>query len=307
MLGPRKMLAPFYPPRIKPSPKPLRFPSNLAKLVSNNLEIIPEQAYHEPIVIAPGPPRIAFFTGSEAVRALLLDRQTEFPKGRVQNESLAPLFGKPMISCEGHEWRWQRAAAAPLFRHEELLQYGPMMSGAADATVEKWRAASSGTVHPIHKDMLRAAFGVISNTMLAGGAEDVIKAIEKGHADYYKGANWWVLYTMLRFPHWLPRPGGQLMRAQEVRLREAVADIVETRRNEAAGGDDLLARLLRTSDPESGRTMSDRLLVDNLLSFLVAGYDTTAFALTWTLYLISQSAEWEARMLDEINRREPVR
>jgi cytochrome P450 len=147
MLGAERTSTPFYPPRIKPSPKPLRFPSNLAKLVNNNLEIVPEQAYENPVVIAPGPPRIAFFTGSEAVRALLLDRQTEFPKGRVQNESLQQLFGMPMISSEGSEWHWQRAAAAPLFRHDELLQYGPIMSGAANATVERWRVASPGIMH----------------------------------------------------------------------------------------------------------------------------------------------------------------
>src|SRR5262249_30418170 len=162
--------APFYPPRIKPAPGPLRFPRNVIKLLGNNVEMVPEQAYSEPIVIAPGPPRMAFFTGAEAVKTLLLTRQPEFPKGRVQNESLEPLFGSPMLSSEGHQWRWQRGVAAPLFRHDDLLQYGPIMSAAAEATVDKWRAASPGTVHLINKDMLRAAFRVISTTMLAGGA-----------------------------------------------------------------------------------------------------------------------------------------
>src|SRR5262249_25823071 len=91
-------------------------------------------------------------------------------------------------------------------------------------------------------------------------------------------------------------------RAHEARLRQAVADLVRARRAEAADGDDLLARLLRASDAETGRRMSDELLVDNIVGFLVAGYDTTALSLTWTLYLISQSPEWEARMLEEIDR-----
>src|SRR5262249_28598400 len=98
-----------------------------------------------------------------------------------------------------------------------------------------------------------------------------------------------------------PRPGGKAMRAHECRLRGAVTALVQARRASAAAGDDLLARLLRASDAESGRAMSDDLLVDNIVSFLMAGYDTTAFSLTWTLYLISQSPEWEARMLREID------
>ena len=101
---------------------------------------------------------MAFFTGADVVKALLLVRHAEFPKGRLQNEILRPLFGNAMISSEGREWRWQRAAAAPLFRHDELLQYGPIMSAAAEATVEEWRAAAPSTVHPIHNDMMHAAF-----------------------------------------------------------------------------------------------------------------------------------------------------
>jgi cytochrome P450 len=90
------------------------------------------------------------------------------------------------------------------------------------------------------------------------------------------------------------------MRAHEARLRQAVAELVQARRAGAAAGEDLLARLLRASDAETGQSMSDELLVDNIVSFLMAGYDTTAFALTWTLYLISKSPEWEARMLQEV-------
>jgi cytochrome P450 len=300
MLGSTDATAPFYPPRVKPSAKPLRFPFNLTKLLNNNLEVIPEQAYREPLVVAPGPPRMAFFTGSELVKTLLLTRPADFPKGRLQVEVLKPVFGNAMISSEGRDWRWQHGAAAPLFRHDELLHYGPIMSAAAEATVARWRAAPPDTVRALDEDMMRAAFHVISNTMLAGGAEDMLRAIERGHADYYRGANWWVLYTMLGLPHWLPRPGGKLMRAHEARMRAAVTELVRTRRTAAAAGEDLLARLLRASDAETGQSMADELLVDNVLSFLMAGYDTTAFALTWTLYLVSRSPEWETRMLHEI-------
>jgi cytochrome P450 len=58
--------------------------------------------------------------------------------------------------------------------------------------------------------------------------------------------------------------------------------------------------MARVSDPETGQKMSDANIVDNVVSFLMAGYDTTAFALTWTLYLLSQSPEWEQRIVDEI-------
>ena len=300
MRDPMAGAAPFYPTKVTPAPSPLRFPFNLAKLLANNLEVIPEQAYREPLVIAQGPPRMAFFTGSNLVKTLLLDRTSEFPKGALQVKVLKPIFGDAMISSEGHEWRWQRGAAAPLFHHSELLHYGPIMSAAAETIVARWRAAPSGTMHAIDQDMRSAAFHVISNTMLTGGAPEMLNSIEKGHDSYYQGANWWVLYTLLGLPHWLPRPRGKSMRAHERRMRKAVTDLVRHRRDKSGAKEDLLARLLRAADAETGRAMSDVHLVDNIVSFLVAGFDTTAFSLTWSLYLISQSPQWELRILEEV-------
>jgi cytochrome P450 len=292
--------AAIYPPHVRPAPEPLRFPFNLIKLLRNNLEIIPEQAYEQPLTIAPGPPRMAFITGPDLVRTILHTQAASFPKGRLQVETLRPVFGDAMISAEGKEWRWQRGAAAPLFRHEELLHYGPVMSAAADKTVAKWAAASPGSIHPIHLDMMRTAYRVISNAMLVGGAEDMLGAIEKGHVDYYRGINWWIAYALLKLPAWLPRPGGNAMRAHETRLRNFVTELVGARRADAEKGDDLLARMVRASDPETGRTLSDQDIVDNIIAFLMAGYDTTALSLAWSIYLVSQSPEWEARILREV-------
>jgi cytochrome P450 len=292
----------FYPPFVRPSSKPLRFPLNLVQLVRNNLSVVPEQAYRENLAISPGPPRLAFVTGSDLVETMLLDRAGEFPKGELQVGALKPLFGNAMASAEGREWRWQRGAAAPLFRHDELLRYGPIVYEAADATVARWQAAAPGTVHPVSQDMSRVTFQVISKTMLAGVPDDVLDVIEKGYADFYRGANWLVLYTLLQLPGWVPRPGGKAMRAHEWRLREAVGDLVHARRANAGGGDDLLARMMRSSDPETGRSMSDDLLVDNVLALLTGGSDTASLTLTWTLYLIARSPLWEERMLEEIER-----
>jgi cytochrome P450 len=176
------------------------------------------------------------------------------------------------------------------------------MRAAAENIVAKWRAAPPGTIHTVHRDMMRAVFDVMSKTMLAGVPDDLLATIEKGNDRYYRSVNWWLLCLMVGLPRWLPRPGRKAMREHEQRLRQAVSKLVLSRRASGMAGDDVLSRLLRTRDPESGMSMPDGLIVDNILAFLVGGSDTTAFALTWTLYLISQSPEWEARMLDEIDR-----
>ena len=294
--------SPPDPPRVVPAKNPLRFPFNVLKLLSNNLEAVPEQAYEEDVVIAPGPPRMAFITGPEAVETVLMKRQADFPKGRLQNEVLEPLFGDAMIASHGHEWRWQRGAAAPLFRHDELMRYVPVMRESAESMVDAWRNTSAGEARFINRDMLHAAFSVISQTMLAGGAPEVLKSIENGHGEYFRRVNWWVAHRMLRLPYWFPRPGGASMRRREKWLHNAVRGIVRARRSEQGEANDLLARLLSSKDPETGRHMPEDRLVGNIIAFLVAGFDTTALAMTWALFLIARHPEWAERMRKEVVR-----
>ena len=171
MHSPMMQDQPFYPPRIPPCAKPLRFPFYLPKLVTNNLETLPAQAFEDLVVLGRGPPRLAWISGPNAVKAVLLDRAGEFPKGRVQNDVFRPLAGNAMTAAEGREWRWQRGAAAPLFRPDEIMRYGEVMSAAAEAIVATWRAAGPDRIHPIREDMKRAAFAVMSKTLLAGSAK----------------------------------------------------------------------------------------------------------------------------------------
>jgi cytochrome P450 len=290
--------APFYPPAVTRPKAPVPFPFNLIKLLANNLEIIPEEAYWERLVLATGPPRMAFCCAPELVKTLLVERPNEFPRGRLQVAILERLFGKAIVSAEGPEWHWQRRAVAPMFRPGELARYGPIMSAQAEAVVTKWCSAAPGTVHWVHKDIKGAAFQVISKTMLAGVPEDVLDAIENGLDEYYTHANWCVLYMLLGLPEWVPRPGGRRMRRDEARLHKAVADLVRMHRS-AESGNAFLNNMLRARDPETGQTMSDDLIADNLITFT---NDTRAFSLIWTLYLISQSPEWQERIHREVER-----
>jgi cytochrome P450 len=85
-------------------------------------------------------------------------------------------------------------------------------------------------------------------------------------------------------------------------MRGAVASIIARRRAEGGGTSDLLGRLLAARDPDTGEPMSDKQLIDNLLTFLAAGHETTAKALTWTLYLLARAPEWQRRVREEVER-----
>lgn len=289
------------PAKVNVPDQPVRFPLNIYKLISNNLTLIPNAAYNNAVTVVDGFPRMAFFTGENAVKRLLHKSHEKFPKGELQNQILEPLFGDAMISCNGPAWRWQRQTTAPLFRHEELLGYGPVFTRSATQMTEKWARESSEQPRQINRDMMKTAFDVISNTMLAGGAASVMDEIEKGHREYFHYVNWWIFNCMFKLPRLLPRPGKSIMQTHEQRLERSVTSIVNERLKQPSNDADLLGRLLLAKDPETEKTMQTERLVKNIIAFLVAGYDTTALAMSWALYLLATHPQWQQKIANEAN------
>ena len=288
------------PPTITPPPKPLGLPSFLARFVRNPLETLPEPAYHEPILTVRRKFDLAWVIDPDLIKTVLLDKRDVFPKDPLERRVLGGLLGDGILIAEGSDWRWQRKTVAPLFRHEEILRYVPTFSTAAEAMLAEWRDAPSGVLRAIDSDMQRATFNVLSDTLLAGSGEHVGHKIEQASADFLEPISWSIAYALMKFPGWLPHPGKRRIHRAERTLREAVSELVRARCNDATDRDDLFARLSAAKNPDTGEPMSEAILVDNLLTFLTAGHETTARALTWTIYLVSQAPEWEARMLQEI-------
>ncbi len=292
---------PFYPPTITPPPKPLGLPTFLVRFVRNPLETLPEPVYHEPILTVRRQFDLAWVADPNLIKTVLLDKRDVFPKDPLEKRVLGPLLGDGILIAEGRDWRWQRKIVAPLFRHEELLRHVSAFSQSADTMLDEWRNAPAGQLRALDSDMQRATFQIISDTLLPGGDDYVGHTIEQASADYLEPISWSIAFALLSFPLWFPYPGKRRMQRAERTLRDAIGQLVEARRTQADNHDDIFARLKRAENPETGLPMSDAQLVDNLLTFMLAGHETTARALTWTLYLISQSPEWEARMLEEIN------
>jgi cytochrome P450 len=164
--------------------------------------------------------------------------------------------------------------------------------------VARWRAEPG--LREIDRDMAAVTFKIIADTMLPGGDTFVSRAIENAHTDYLQPISWEVAYGMLGLPAWVPHPGTRSMRRAEREMRSAVAALISARRRNPLPRDDLFSRLMAARHPETGEPMPDELLIDNLLTFLAAGHATTAMALTWTLYLLARSPEWEERLVEEI-------
>jgi cytochrome P450 len=288
------------PPRIVPPMAPLGRAAFVAAFIRNPLAVIPRAAYEEDFVEFGGPraPR-AWVTSPAMIKAALLDQREKFRK-ITQIRILGPLLRKGILTTEGSEWRWQRQAAAPMFRPQELTSFVPTFVRVARDVLHLWHQDPAGAVRDVEADMTNATFDVITATLLPSSDPDFSREVRRSVHTFQRFGGWDLLYGQTGMPKWMPRPGMFAGPAAIRRLREAVGGVLERRRKFDPPGDDLLDRLIAARDPESGGSMDDDRLVDNLLTFYLAGHETTAKVLTWTLYLLARSPEWAGRLRDEI-------
>ena len=293
----------LYPPRVPPSERRLSLPEFFLRFVRNPLTAIPREVYEEPVVVRSLGNRVfVYVTSSPLIKTVFVDERDNFPKTPLEKRVLGPLLGDGLLTSDAQSWKWQRQTVAALFRPQDLMSFVPTMVGAAEDMVAEWRKDGPGARREIDHDMMRATFAVIADTLLKDEENAVGEAVERTSSKYLLPITWSIFYAMMGLPLWTPHPGKRAMRRSERELRGAVAQLVEKRRRMGSEGrDDLLARLMKARHPETDEPMSDAQIVDNLLTFFLAGHETTAKALAWTLYIVSEAPQWEARMLAEID------
>jgi len=301
MLAPARTEPALYPPTVEPAPHPLPLRKFLFRFVRNPLASLPRAVYEEGIVVHDnGRSVVAWVTDPALIETVLLDQAEQFPKTMLEKRVFAHTLGDGILTSQGASWRWQRRTAAPLFRPADLANLVPAMSAAAAAQLARWQADPAGTVQAIDRDMTETTFRVISATMFGGSADAESGSILRSADKALSTISWDIAAAMLRIPDWLWYPGKFGRQRAGQALRQAVAAILVRRRATGLQGDDLLARLANARDPETGAPMSEKQLIDNLLTFLAAGHETTAKALTWALYLIARAPEWQHRIRREV-------
>lgn len=290
----------LVPPRIVPPAQPLRGLAFVARFVRNPIAVVPQAVYDGDLVrYERGARSIVWITAPALIKQVLLEERDKFLK-LAQIRLLSPLLGKGILTSEGADWRWQRQASAPMFRPQELSGFVPTFVRAANAVIARWRARP-GAVQPMDRDMTEATFEVVSATLLPSADARLPQAIERSTGLFQRSGAWGQLFAIANLPNWLPPPGRRSMAGAVQAMREAATALIAERRAGGTAKDDLLHRLMQARDPESGQSMNDEQLVDNLLTFYLAGHETTAKALTWTLYLLARSPEWTRALQQEID------
>ncbi len=298
--------APFRPPAPEPRKGPIGGLAMVYALWRNPLEVWTRAHFELPILIGPTVLGMrAVVSDPNAVRRIFLDNAANYRKDALQLRVLRPGLGTGLLTAEGEDWRVQRRALAPLFSPRQVADFAPAMHRVARAAAERYAAAPKGCVSNVAADMARVTLEVLEQTLFSQGLARGAEAFQRAVTRYFETFGRLDPLDLLGAPSFLPRVWRLRGRATLRFFQKAVDDIIAARKSLIASGagapNDLLTLLLRAQDPETGRAISEEDVRANIVTFIGAGHETTANALTWTLYLLSQSPQWRERAETEVD------
>ena len=276
-----------YPARVPLHRKPLGVIGSALVARRNVLELIPEIAVRQPMVSGKVGKRWHMVMDPDALRVVLKDRVEDYPKSLVTKLLLEPAVGESLFVAEGAHWRWQRRAAAPAFAQRHVEALAPVMTAAAEASARRLSAAAGGTVD-VFAETVAATFEVISDVTFSGDEGFDRDAVHHAIDAYIESTARISVLDILGLPGWIPRPGRLRSGGDLRRMKRVADDAIRARaRSGPRAVPDLLDLLRAGEDPETHRCMTPGELRDNLLTFIVAGHETTALTLAWALYLLA--------------------
>ncbi len=208
------------------------------------------------------------------------------------------LFGEGILLAEGETWRAQRRVMQPPFHRQRLAKMTATMAASINDMLERWQPfASSGNAFDLGAETMRLALDVVGRSLLGEDLRPHAEAVGRAMADSFEYFNHALNHFMVA-PRFVPTSRNRRLRAAITALDRIVDQVIEHGRARGADDGDLISVLLAAYD--TGDPVQRRELRDNISTFLGAGTETTAVALSWAWYMLSKYPEVEARLRAEV-------
>jgi cytochrome P450 len=236
----------------------------------------------------------------EGIKHVLQENHRNYTKS-IDYKVIAQLLGQGLVTSEGSLWLRQRRLMQPMFHRQKVAAFGSMMTDCTLAMLDRWRGyVEAREPFDVVPEMMRLTLEIVGRALLTmdlTGQADVI------------GRNMTIAnerfgeFDLASLVPWLPTRSNLRLKRSVRTLRDIVLEIIANRRREGKDYGDLLSMLLAVRDEETGEGMDNEQLRDEILTLILAGHETTANALGWTWYLLSQNPEAEQKLhaeLDEV-------
>jgi len=243
----------------------------------------------------------------ELVKQVMIDEVESFPKHRMLGDILEPLLGESIFTTNGVQWKKQRDMLDVAFGNSQVEHVFDRMQEAAERMLTRLQAHPDQAVVNVDPEMTLVTADIIFRTIMSASldtdeAMDVLDAFVR----FQEASPKLALLRMFKVPdNWLLRFSDRKRRSDAKIIRASLERVIRPRydavmRGEPDLSDDILATILRAKDPDSGQPFSFDEIVDQVAMLFLAGHETSASALTWTLYLLSISPEIQQSAADEV-------
>lgn len=232
----------------------------------------------------------------DLIRDLLVTNHGKFIKGRALQRA-KKLLGEGLLTSEKDFHLRQRRMIQPAFHRARVNEYAKSMIEYSERMAAEWR---DGEVRDIDREMMRLTLNIVGKTLFGANVEEDAGAVGQAMTTIVSMFNL-LLLPFAEILEKLPLPHSRRYKNARNTLDEVIYKIIDERRAAGADTGDLLSMLLLAQDEETGGAMTDEQVRDECLTLFLAGHETTANALVWTFYLLSQNPQAEAKFHAELD------
>jgi cytochrome P450 len=261
---------------------------SLRELVRNPLAYFLSitRQYGDIVCYRPAPETAYLINHPDYIRHVLVENQRSYSKDTYSNQAFKKALGNGLITLEGDAWLRQRRLMQPAFHHTRLEPLDRMIVQAAQDMLTRWQARYAlGKPVDVAREMAALTMTITSRALFGVDLGDEVNAIGEivnGVADIFE------------------KPNHPRVQEASRQFAAVVERIIQQRRQDFHDQGDLLSSLITARHDDTGAAMDDLQLKHEVMGLLLAGYETTANALTWTYYLLSQNPPAADRLRSEV-------
>jgi len=243
--------------------------------------------------------KVMVVSDPEWIKYILVDNNKNYGKSFAY-DSIKIFLGNGLLTSEGEFWKRQRRLAQPAFHKEKLNLMFQNMVEQTQKCIEKLDVyADTNLSFDLSKELYKLTLDIVNSTLFYNEVDNttdtIYKLVSEG-SEYITRR----IDTPIQLPDWVPTPHKQREKKVLQTMDEVFFSVIDRRRKQDVQHEDLLSMLMEARDEETGETMSNQQLRDEILTIFVAGHETTQIALAWSFYLLSQNPDKLKILMNEI-------
>jgi cytochrome P450 len=224
----------------------------------------------------------------DGVRSVLVANARNYGKSTIQYSALSLVTGEGLLSADTAEWKRQRPMVQPAFHRETLTSIVAHVTDAADRIIDDWSALPEGSVVDVDAAIMNAALEIVGHALFGSDLSTDADVLTTATLDALD-----VVIARARVPitppAWVPTPGNRKLSSSVAALDRAVHSMLDSRGVREVPED--MLDLLITGRDDEGNALTEAEIRDQIVTFIVAGHETVASALTWTFALLAENPE----------------